>query len=281
VWGFLFFVIAASLFYTKQTLLRVKILVWYIPSQYNSLDRLKFIFFAYFRIQRTNNTRHFMRKFITNTAIILAASNSLAFALPDGSHLGIDVSRSTSAVKTYKVSPDNSATYFDTISKGDQVGYGINYKYMMSTSWLMHSPEFFCDRIGSEAKINDTTNRYSQTLNVKNRCGARIDIGINLMRDLTIYAPLGYSLTSYELKTRSYSSTGTELTTTTNGAKFATLYGVGIMAVPIDNVVLSLEYNRQVLNIRSRGNVALNSSETSLRAKTNLDMIKFGISYRY
>ena len=138
---------------------------------------------------------------------------------------------------------------------------------MMNTSWLMHSPEFFCDRIGSEAKINDT-NRYSQTLNVKNRCGARIDIGINLMRDLTIYALLGYSLTSYELKTRSYSSTGTELTTATNGAKFATLYGVGIMAVPIDNVVLSLEYNRQVLNIRSRGNVALNSTDSSLRAKT-------------
>lgn len=222
-----------------------------------------------------------MKKIVSSVAIILTTYTTPAFAIPDGSHIGIDVSHSKTTVKTYKVSADNQATYFDTISQDKQTSYGMSYKYAMSLAWLYTAPEIFAERIGSEAKINDTTNGYSQTLNVQNRWGVRMNVGVNLMRDLTIYAPLGYALTNYELKTRNYLANGTEYSTTTNGSKISPLYGVGIMVIPINNVVLTLEYNRQVLNIRSRDNVALSGEETSLRAKTNLDMIKFGIAYRY
>lgn len=220
-----------------------------------------------------------MKKLILITTLVASLSTSSAFAKTEGSYAGIDVLRAKANVKTTKVSDTNNDTYFDTNSSDSQTGFGVQYKYAINMNDFFIAPGFFYENLGLEAKNSDAVNQYEQSVKIQNRYGVKFDLGYDLMDNLAIYAPLGYSMVNYELKTNDYFDSSS-LVTKTTGRKSAFFYGLGLSFAATDKVVVNLEYNRSSINLVSGGNVAL-IGNTTLKAKTNLDLIKLGVAYKF
>ncbi len=220
-----------------------------------------------------------MKKIIVLTTVVTALSIPSAFAKTEGSYLGINVLRAKSDVKSTSSSSTNADTYFNTKTKDSQTGFGINYKYAINMNNFFIAPGVFLEKIGSESKVNDTENGYNQSVNIKSRYGVKFDAGYDITDKFSVYAPFGISMANYELKTQDYSG-ASSLTTKTTGRKAGFLYGLGFSFAATENILVNLEYNRSSYDLKSGGNVAL-IGNTTLKAKTNLDVVTLGVAYKF
>lgn len=217
-----------------------------------------------------------MKKLILTTAIIATFAASSAFAKTEGSYLGIDVLRTKADVKTSKVSSTNLDTYFDTKTKDSTTGFGVNYKYAFNVNDFFIAPGLIYESIGAETKVNDVDNGYTQDIKIKDRLGAKVDFGFDITDKFAAYIPVGYARTSYTINTNDYISGGSSLQTKTTASQGSMFYGFGLVFYPVNSMSINLEYNRSSIDLKSGGNVA-----PTLKAKANLDVIKFGVAYHF
>jgi opacity protein-like surface antigen len=226
-----------------------------------------------------NQITNFMKKLIVTASIIATFAASPAFAKTEGSYLGVNVLRAKADVKTTSSSSTSTDTYFNTKSKDSQTGFGVSYKYAINANDFFIAPGLFFDKIGAETKVSDSTNYYNQNTKITSRYGVKFDAGYDVTEKFAVYVPVGLSMVNYELKTYDYLGSSS-LTTKTTGRKSALFYGLGLSFAATNNVLVNLEYNRSSFDLASGGNVAL-VGNTTLKAKTTLDVLTLGVAYKF
>ena len=206
------------------------------------------------------------------TKIVLASTmfaatvsaGSQALAKTEGSYLEANVLQART---------QNQWIDFDQSAKKNSsaTGYGLAYKYAFNYNDFFLAPGVFYDHIGSDTKLvqADTS---SGTLSVKDRYGAKLDLGYDITDQFAIYGTVGVASVSYDIKFDNLLVLAHQ-----TGNKTAAIGGVGFAYHVHKNVTLSLEYNRQkALNIAINNSALLQEN-----FKATVDTMKFGVAYHF
>jgi opacity protein-like surface antigen len=190
-----------------------------------------------------------MKKLLLTTALITSIT-SAALAKTEGSQVGLDLLRT-------------SASHGSEI-KDSSIGFGVNFKYAMplGNSGVFIAPGLFAEHLNNEAKDAD-----SDPILVKNRFGAKVDVGYDVTDQFAIYVTGGVASTAYEVNWRSVGEKK-------SGRDLTPVYGLGLSYSATKNLVLNLEYNRQEIDSKT-------PDIDGFAYKTELDVMKVGVAYRF
>lgn len=213
----------------------------------------------------------------------LLASN--AYAKTEGNYLGIDVLRSTAKVKsTSTLASDNvgsSEPYYNFNKKDSAYGVGLNYRYAFNFNNFFVAPGVSYEFLNNDVKSgygSSSTNFFSQSVKLKSSVSLRANLGYDINDQFAVYVPVGISQFYYDIKT-SDNGGGSSVNGKKSNSKSAAFIGFGFSYEPVKNWVMNLEYNKyQNLKLTS-GTATIDGGQIS--AKTNVDMVKLGLAYRF
>ncbi len=190
-------------------------------------------------------------------------SGSKALAKTQGSYAGVDLLR-TKAEHKYKQSGliNFSSSKFDDSA----FGYGVNYKYALNFNGLFLAPVVFYENLNTESKDSD-----NDSVSLKNRYGAKLELGYDFSDEFALYVSGGVAKVSYEVD---WSSVNRKKT----GNDTAAIIGVGILFYPAKNLALNLDYNIQKLTL---GAPTSGGGLIRTEVDTDVSVIKFGVSYHF
>lgn len=227
-----------------------------------------------------------MKKTLSLIAIAGSLLATSAYAKTEGNYLGIDVLRSTAKVKSTSTladdNTDSAAPYYNHNKKDSAYGFGVNYKYAFNFNNFFVAPGVSYDVLNNDVKAGYqgfSSVPYSQNVKLKSSLTAQVNLGYDINDQFAAYIPVGVSSFSYEMNTSDTYVGGSKLNTKTSGNKTAGFIGFGFSYEPIKNWVMNLEYNKyQNLKITS-GTATTAGGQIS--AKTNVDVVKLGLAYRF
>ena len=125
-------------------------------------------------------------------------------------------------------------------SKSDALSFAIGYGYKVELpKKFFVTPGLFYDNINNLAK-EATLPTYKEK--VKYRYGAKVDLGYNLLDNLSTYGSLGYARDAYEIQ---FSNVGRK---TGNDSSF--VYGAGLSYDITKNIFVAAEYNFQSIDLK-------------------------------
>lgn len=227
-----------------------------------------------------------MKKILSLIAITSSLLTSQAYAKTEGNYIGVDVLRSTAKVKsTSTLADDNigsAAPYYNHDKKDSAYGFGVNYKYAFNFNNFFIAPGVSYDLLNNDVKAGYqgfSSVPSSQNIKLKSRLTAQANLGYDINDQFAAYIPVGVSSFNYEMNTSDTYFGGSKLNTKTTGNKTAAFIGLGFSYQPVKNWVVNLEYNKyQNLKITS-GTATTAGGQIS--AKTNVDVMKLGLAYRF
>lgn len=226
-----------------------------------------------------------MKKTLSLIAIVGSLLATSAYAKTEGNYLGIDVLRSTAKVKsTSTLASDNvgsSAPYYNHNKKDSAYGVGLNYKYAFNFNNFFVAPGISYEFLNNDAKAgygSSSTNFFSQSVKLKSSVSLRANLGYDINEQFAVYVPVGVSQFYYDINT-SDASGGSSVSQKKSSSKSAAFIGFGFSYEPVKNWVMNLEYNKyQNLKLTS-GTATIDGGQIS--AKTNVDVVKLGLAYRF
>ncbi len=231
-----------------------------------------------------------MKKTLSVITIASSLAGSLlssqAYAKIEGSYLGVDVLRSSTKAKgTSSLENDNMNSnepyYNQGNARDSDRGVGVNYKYAFNFNDFFVAPGISYDFLNNSMKANHASainNYFSQAVKLKSALSLRTNFGYDINDQFAFYIPVGISRFDYDIKTTDVTSTKMVRTNKSN-QEFAAFIGVGFSYQPIKNWAVNLEYNKYQ-------NLKLTSSTATIDGghiivKTNVDMLKLGVSYKF
>lgn len=225
-----------------------------------------------------------MKKTLSLLVIVTSLSISQANAKTEGSYLGFDILKNNAKVKsTSSAAFDNQGSnqpYYNHSKKDSSYGFGLNYKYAFNFNNFFIAPGISFDYLNNEVKsgYGVAGNQFSQSLKLKTALSLRANLGYDISDQFAFYVPVGISQFSYESKTNDEGS-GRYIRTKKSANESAAFIGFGLSYEPIKNWVVNLEYNKYQ-------NLKLNSTTATFNSgkiinKTDIDMMKLGLAYRF
>lgn len=200
--------------------------------------------------------------------------------------MGFNLLRSNLNIKSIATPEINKSYEFNSNyfreSKIFQNNIGLNYKYAFNFNNFFIAPEIGYESIDIEdttasyltkSNGNNTNFYFLQNLKLKNAINMKSNFGYDLNDKFAFYFPLGISRIGYDVI--SYDN---KIISSKTGNKFVALAGFGLYYEPTKNWVLNLEYNKYH-NFKIKSLVNDNSGKNV--TKVNLNLIKFGLSYRF
>ena len=199
------------------------------------------------------------KKLLTAASIAAVISASSAFAKTEGNYVGLDLLRSHVKHK-YVVSDGSQYKDFNDSA----AGFGLNYKYAFNKDNFFVAPGVFAEKIGTKAtKMKDI-----DKTRLNYRYGVKADIGYDVTDGLAVYFTNGLSSTNYSV---AFSDDGKK-----SGNKLGYFYGFGLSYNVSKEATINLEYNAQSMDLN-----APNIQEGSVKAETDLSVMKIGVSYHF
>jgi opacity protein-like surface antigen len=157
------------------------------------------------------------------------------------------------------------------------LGAGLNYKYAFNFDRLFIAPGVFVEQNNASAKGHG--NDFLYRIDIKNRYGIKTDVGYDLTDTIAPYITGGYSQISY--RTRNYWDGNPTVTTIKNSVASDWFYGVGLKVNYTSNISFNVEYNRQSFLAKTSLEGDSSTYQYISKFKTNLDIVKVGLSYQY
>lgn len=212
--------------------------------------------------------------------------SSQAYAKTEGSYLGVDVLRSSTKAKgTSSLENDNmnaNEAYYNHLNVRDsERGVGVNYKYAFNFNDFFVAPGISYDFLNNSMKASHASasdNYFSQAVKLKSALSLRTNFGYDINDQFAFYVPVGISRFDYDIKTTDVTITQMVKTSRSNHES-AAFIGLGFSYQPIKNWSVNLEYNKYQ-------NLKLTSSTATIDGghiivKTNVDILKLGVSYKF
>lgn len=225
-----------------------------------------------------------MKKLIVVGAVLTALS-APAFAKTEGAYVGLDLLRNTAKVKSHSSadfdSMGNNTPFYRQAKNNSSYGVGLSYKYAFNFNNFFIAPALTLDYYGNDLKSSygvSSTDYFKQTVKLNGAVSLKANIGYDLHDRFAVYIPFGISQFSYEIQTDDR-GTSSRIISKKTGNKAAAFVGFGLSYEPVKNWVVNLEYNKyQNLNLTS---ATATFNNGNIIAKTNTDVVKFGLAYRF
>lgn len=218
-------------------------------------------------------------KIMKNNALILAFVGMLlsqnSFAKTQGSYVGIDL-LDTNIKFHERYTNDSTPEFTDrrpSFSDSDY-GVGLHYSYALNAAGLFIAPGLIFEFNNADAQAYGE--RELQKVKVQNRYGAKLDIGFDLTPVISPYLTGGYIALSH--KNREYFD-NYQNSRTRSATSMDWIYGAGIMFNCDKYTAINIEYTIQEIDLRNTTDGAANKLIS--RYRTRIDVLKFGVSYRF
>ncbi len=223
----------------------------------------------------------------TLSLIVIAGSllTTSAHAKTEGNYFGFDVLRSSAKVKnTSTLASDNvgsSEPYYNHGKKDSTYGFGLNYKHAFNFNNFFVAPGISYEFLNNDLKSGygrSSDNFFAQSVKLKSSVSLRTNFGYDISDQFAVYIPVGISQFYYDIKTTDVVG-GNSINTKKSNSKSAAFIGFGFSYELVKNLVMNLEYNKYQ-NLKLTSEVAtLEGGQIS--AKTNVDVVKIGLAYRF
>jgi len=227
-----------------------------------------------------------MKKTLSLIAIIISLLSSQAFAKTEGNYVGIIASRNFVKIKnTSTLATDNDEdinSFYNHSNKDSTYGLGLKYSYAYNFNNFFATSEISYEHLNSKINsgfFDEAENYFSQKLKLKNAITLKSNLGYDINDQLAFYVPVGISRFGYDIETADVGGVDRKFTKKSNNQS-ATFIGFGLSYEPIKNWILNLEYNKYQ-NFKLTSVEKATYKGGTINAKTNLDAIKLGISYRF
>ncbi len=204
-------------------------------------------------------------------------SSECVFAKTQGSYLGIDLL--DTKLKFYQRNTNDSHLTLTNVKPSyshNDFGVGMHYNYAVNMGGFFIAPGIFFEMNNSEA--NGSGTKALERLQIKNRYGAKLDLGVDITNAIAPYLTGGYSGISYDSRDF-FNFSGYTETYNKSGMLMDWFYGAGIKFDCDKYTSVSIEYNTQNFAVRNSVNGTTNNLST--RYQTRLDVLKFGVAYRF
>ena len=226
-----------------------------------------------------------MKKLILLSLSLFILTNSQGFARTQGSYLGVD------GVFTYGLFNDrfsangvptqNDSPHFRGKSKSP--GFGVNYKYAINFGGPYIAPTIFYERpntvLNGDNEDENTVADQNVRLEIKNRFGAKIDVGYDITDNIAIYALGGYAGVHYTSTKYSFLGTSIVRNRSTTDIVESFFYGGGMKVDFNQDFSMNLEYNNQQFDANYR--TPNNFKNTNGTYNTIIHVAKLGFAFRF
>jgi opacity protein-like surface antigen len=155
-------------------------------------------------------------------------------------------------------------------------GFGATYKYAINYQGAFIAPGIFFEQNNLTIEADPRQNRK---LKIKNRYGARIDVGVDVVDHFAIYAIGGYSVANYSAQNYSLLGGSEYVTRKNSGSAGGVIYGIGMKTEIMPEVAVSIEYTTQ--NISATTRIPSDYLAYSGKYKARIDAAKLSIAYRF
>ena len=227
-----------------------------------------------------------MKKTLSLIAILISLLSSQAYAKTEGNYVGITASRNIVKIKnTSTLASDNEEgmnKFYNQSNKNSKYGFGFNYKYAFNFNNFFVAPEVSYERLNNEINsdfFDESDNYFSQKLKLKNAITLKSNLGYDIKDQLAFYVPVGISRFGYDIETADVGGVDKKFTKKSNNQS-TTFIGFGLSYEPLKNWILNLEYNKYQ-NFKITSVEKATNAGGKINAKTNLDTMKLGLSYRF
>ena len=227
-----------------------------------------------------------MKKTLSLIVVLISLLSSQAYAKTEGNYVGIIASRNIVKIKnTSTLASDNEEglnKFYNQSNKNSKYGFGFNYKYAFNFNNFFVAPEVSYESLNNEINsgfFDESDNYFSQKLKLKNAITLKSNLGYDINDQLAFYVPVGISKFGYDIETTDVFGVHRKFTKKSNNQS-AIFIGFGLSYEPVKNWILNLEYNKYQNFKLTSVEKATNDGGT-INAKTNLDAIKLGLSYRF
>ena len=139
------------------------------------------------------------------------------------------------------------------------------YKYNWNIDDFIVAVEFFYDYINIKSFVDN-----SNTIHLKYRAGVNLNIGYDIMEDISIYTIIGLGVVKYRAI-----NTSKDYFDKKDEAKFKGLFGFGIGYDLTDTWKINVEYSHQNININFYEN------NGAYKFKNNINSIKTSLIYKF
>jgi opacity protein-like surface antigen len=258
----------------------------FFSTDFESLSEKILQAFSIPSLPKKNNYKSMKKTFSILAIASALALSSQANAKTEGNYLGLDVIRSSAKVKSSSsLASDNAgngAAYYSHNKKDSSYGVGVNYKYAFNFNNFFIAPGVSYDLLNNDVKAGfagRAGDPYSQSMKLKSRLTLQANLGYDITDQFAAYIPVGISSFGYELNTNDNDGAGTVRRTKKTGSESAGFIGLGFSYEPVKNWVVNLEYNRfQSIKVSS---ATATSAGGRINTKTDIDMAKLGLAYRF
>ena len=149
------------------------------------------------------------------------------------------------------------------------IGGSVDLGYKMSFGEAFLAPEIFYDYLNSSSKgfhYVDGANNRQDSLELKDRYGAKLNVGYNIFSKLSGFVSVGVANTDYNNRRPSIGSSY-------GSSKLAPIYGVGFSYGLTENIALRTSYDYQQFNV---GYVS-----EGVRDRVTLGVLRLGAVYTF
>lgn len=189
----------------------------------------------------------------------------------DGLNIGADFILSNASYK-FK---DPVGTSFNENRSGSQrsdaLGGGVSLGYKKSLDTFFVNPELFYDYLNSSSQdyhYPNYPNTKQNSLELKNRYGAKLNFGMDVTEKLSSYLSYGFANIDYSNRLPSFNSNEKK-------HKVSAIYGLGALYQINDHFALKAEFSRQKFNIR------YSIDGAGVISQVRLHTLKTGIVYSF
>ena len=227
-----------------------------------------------------------IKKILSLIATLISLLSSQAYAKTEGNYVGIIASKNIVKINsTSTLASDNGEgmnRFYNHSNKNSKYGFGLNYKHAFNFNNFFVAPEISYERMNNEINsgfFEEKNNYFSQKIKLKNAISLRSNFGYDFNDQLAFYIPIGISKFGYDIETADVGFDDRKFTKKSNNQS-ATFIGFGLSYEPLKNWILNLEYNKYQ-NFKITSVEKATNAGGKINAKTNLDTMKLGLSYRF
>jgi opacity protein-like surface antigen len=220
-----------------------------------------------------------MKKLFLTATICSSILANNAFAKTQGSYLGVDaLSVRTSFYSKINTDSAGWQTYKPT-QYGSTYGAGLHYSYAFNSNGFFIAPGI----IFEQDSFNKTTTKgtHEDSLQVKNRYGAKIDVGYDVSEVVAPYLTGGYAAVSYKSVSNGDDGSGGIATATSSGTASNGFFGGGLKFTLSKSFSMNVEYNRQTFTAKSAIPKESTYYVNGYKQSGRLDIVKLGLSYNF
>lgn len=220
-----------------------------------------------------------MKKILAPAIFASLFATNPALAKTEGSYLGIDFLSTRTSFYTKVDQQDLGWVTYKPTQYGSTYGVGLNYKYAFNMNGFFIAPGLIAEQDSFGKTSTKGTNEDS--LQVKNRYGAKLDFGYDIAEFVAPYLTVGYAAVNYKSVSNGLDSGNNVVTSASSGTASGAFIGGGLQFALGRNFALNFEYNLQKFTAKPDAPKGTEYYLNKYQQIGRMDVAKIGISYHF